>query len=131
VRTDSTQSRSAALIASLSVAVPVETERISAPSSRMRTTLRCWRRVSSSPMNTTHSCPSSAATVAVATPCWPAPVSAITLGLPMRLVSNCWPRALLSLCAPVWRRSSRFSQSWTPSSADRRLANVTGVGRPA
>ena len=29
--------------------------------------------------------PKRAATVAVATPCWPAPVSAITRGLPMRL----------------------------------------------
>ena len=47
---DSTQSRSASLMASLRVAVPVATGRTSVPSSRMRTTLRCWRRVSSSPM---------------------------------------------------------------------------------
>jgi len=46
--------------------------------------------------------------VAVATPCWPAPVSAITRGLPMRRASIAWPIVLLTLCAPVWFRSSRF-----------------------
>ena len=46
--------------------------------------------------------------MAVATPCWPAPVSAITRGLPIRLARSAWPRALLILWAPVWRRSSRF-----------------------
>ena len=37
--------------------------------------------MSRAPMYTTHGRPSSAATVAVATPCWPAPVSAIRRGL--------------------------------------------------
>ena len=46
--------------------------------------------------------------VAVATPCWPAPVSAITRVLPRRRVRSAWPRALLILWAPVWARSSRF-----------------------
>jgi hypothetical protein len=46
--------------------------------------------------------------VAVATPCWPAPVSAMMRGLPMRLASMAWPMVLLILCAPVWFRSSRF-----------------------
>ena len=41
------------------------------------------------------------ATVAVATPCWPAPVSAMTRGLPMRLASMAWPMVLLILWAPV------------------------------
>ena len=52
--------------------------------------------------------PSSAHAVAVATPCWPAPVSAITRRLPIRLASSAWPSALLILCAPVWSRSSRL-----------------------
>ena len=46
--------------------------------------------------------------VAVATPCWPAPVSAITRVLPSRRVSSAWPSTLLILCAPVWARSSRL-----------------------
>jgi hypothetical protein len=46
-----------------------------------------------------------------ATPCWPAPVSAITRRLPIRRASSAWPSALLILCEPVWLRSSRFSQS--------------------
>ena len=46
--------------------------------------------------------------MAVATPCWPAPVSAITRGLPIRWARSAWPSALLILWAPVWSRSSRF-----------------------
>ena len=41
------------------------------------------------------------ATVAAATPCCPAPVSAITRGLAMRRASSAWPMQLLILCAPV------------------------------
>ena len=37
----------------------------------------------------------------VATPCWPAPVSAMTLFLPIRLQSKACPKELLILCAPV------------------------------
>ena len=44
----------------------------------MRKTFSIWRSVSTSPMKTVHSRPSRAAAVAVATPCWPAPVSAMT-----------------------------------------------------
>jgi hypothetical protein len=44
----------------------------------------------------------------VATPCCPAPVSAMMRSLPMRLHSMAWPSALLILCAPVWLRSSRL-----------------------
>ena len=54
------------------------------------------------------------ATVAVATPCWPAPVSAITRGLPMRRASSACPMQLLILCEPVWLSSSRFSQILAP-----------------
>ena len=46
--------------------------------------------------------------VAVATPCWPAPVSAMMRVLPMRFASRIWPMQLLILCAPVWFSSSRF-----------------------
>jgi len=49
-----------------------------------------------------------AATVAVATPCWPAPVSAMMRRLPMRLASSAWPMVLFTLWAPVWLRSSRL-----------------------
>ena len=47
-------------------------------------------------------------TVAVATPCWPAPVSAMIRVLPMRIASRIWPMQLLILCAPVWFSSSRL-----------------------
>ncbi len=47
----------------------------------------------------------------MATPCWPAPVSAMTRVLPSRRVSRAWPSALLILCAPVCARSSRFRYS--------------------
>ena len=49
-----------------------------------------------------------AQTVAVATPCWPAPVSAMMRVLPMRLASRIWPRQLLILWLPVWLSSSRL-----------------------
>src|SRR6478609_9493771 len=61
-----------------------------------------------------HCMPSSAAAVAVATPCWPAPVSAMTLVLPIRLVSSAWASTLLILCDPVWLRSSRLRMTRAP-----------------
>ena len=48
--------------------------------------------------------------VAVATPCCPAPVSAMMRFLPMRLASRACPTALLILCEPVCASSSRFNQ---------------------
>ncbi len=60
-------------------------------------------------MYTTHSRPKRAQTVAVATPCWPAPVSAMMRRLPIRRASSAWPIVLLILWAPVWFRSSRLS----------------------
>ncbi len=75
--------------------------------------------------------PKRAATVADATPCWPAPVSAMMRFLPMRLASNAWPMVLLILCAPVWLRSSRFNQICAPPQCcDSRFAWYTGLGRP-
>ncbi len=59
-------------------------------------------------VSTTHSNPKRAHTVAVATPCCPAPVSAMIRFFPMRRASNACPRQLLILCAPVCSRSSRF-----------------------
>ena len=53
--------------------------------------------------------------MAVATPCWPAPVSATSRLLPMRRASSAWPSTLLILCEPVWLRSSRLSSSRSPS----------------
>jgi hypothetical protein len=130
LRTLVTQSRIASLIASFSVREPEATGRTSAPSSRMRRTLGAWRAMSSVPMYTTHSSPRSAQTVAVATPCWPAPVSATTRVLPMRFTSSAWPSALLILWAPVWQRSSRFSHTRQPSASESRPAKVRGVGLP-
>src|SRR5665648_456334 len=46
--------------------------------------------------------------VAAATPCWPAPVSAVTRVFPIFLAIKTCPNTLLSLCVPVWLRSSRF-----------------------
>ena len=69
MRTLVTQSRNASLTASLSVELPLVTGCTVAPSSFMRNALSDWRRTSSAPMNTSHCRPSSAVTVAVATPC--------------------------------------------------------------
>ncbi len=107
-RTCVTQPRIASFIASFSVRDPLSTTSTFAPSSFMRKTLSDWRRTSSAPMNTVHSMPSIAHTVAVATPCWPAPVSAKIFVLPMRFASSPWAIALLILCAPVCARSSRL-----------------------
>jgi hypothetical protein len=103
-----TQSRRASLTASFKVLSPAVTGTTRAPRSSMRKTFRAWRRMSSSPMKTSHSRPKRAATVAVATPCCPAPVSAITRLFPARMASRAWPRVLLILCEPVWFKSSRL-----------------------
>ena len=130
VSTVATHSRMASFTASLSVRLPDVTVRTSAPSSSMRKTLSSWRCVSTSPMKTVHSRPKSAAAVADATPCWPAPVSAIMRDLPIRLVRSACPTTLLSLCEPVCARSSRLRSTRTPRRSDSRAHSVTGVGRP-
>ena len=98
----------------------------------MRNTFSACRSTSTAPMYTLHSIPSSAAAVALATPCWPAPVSATRRVLPIRLASSAWPSTLLILCEPVWLRSSRLSSRRMPSCSlrlahsvsDRRTAGV-------
>ena len=65
----------------------------------------------------TQGSPNRAATVAVATPCCPAPVSAMIRVLPMRRASRIWPMQLLILCAPVWLSSSRLNHTCPPPSA--------------
>ena len=122
------QSRIAALVASFSVRVPVSTGSTDAPRSRIRSTFGACRRMSSEPMYTTHSSPNRAHAVAVATPCWPAPVSAMIRRLPSRRARTTWPRALLILWAPVWFRSSRLRYSRLPGA--NRSARVMGDGRP-
>ena len=77
---------------------------------------RAWRSMSTAPMYTMHSRPSRAQAVAVATPCCPAPVSAMMRFLPRCLASSAWPSELLILCAPVWASSSRLNQSCAPPS---------------
>src|SRR5215469_2060227 len=75
--------------------------------------------------------PSSAPAVAAATPCWPAPVSAMMRRAPMRLAKSACPIALLILCAPVWLVSSRLSAIVAPPIARVRFSQVvSGVGRP-
>jgi hypothetical protein len=88
VRTLVTQSRSASFMESLSVREPDSTEMTFAPSMRMRPTLGACRATSTAPMYTSHGNPIIAAAVAVATPCWPAPVSAMMRCLPSFLASN-------------------------------------------
>ena len=118
-------------MASFRVALPELTGTTSAPRSRIRKTLRACRSTSTAPMKTLHCKPKRAAAVAVATPCWPAPVSAITADLPMSRVRSAWPSTLLILWEPVWVRSSRLSSTRTPSRTESRWHSVTGVGRPA
>ncbi len=118
-------------MASLSVRLPLVTGTTSAPNSRMRKTFSSWRAMSTSPMYTTHCSPSSAQAVAVATPCWPAPVSAMMRCLPIRFAISACPMALLILWAPVWLRSSRLRKSLNPPhSCANFFASVSGVGRP-
>ena len=74
----------------------------------MRNTLGFWRSTSVAPMKISHGRPKRAHTVATATPCWPAPVSAMMRVLPMRRASRIWPRQLLILWLPVWLSSSRL-----------------------
>ncbi len=78
----------ASFTASFKVRLPDVTGRTSAPSNSIRKTLSSCRLVSTSPMNTVHSRPNSAAAVADATPCCPAPVSAMMRVLPMRRVEK-------------------------------------------
>ena len=107
------------------------TETTFVPSRRMRTTLGCCLATSIAPMWISQSRPTIAAAVARATPCWPAPVSAIRLRLPMRLASSASPIVWLILWAPVWFRSSRLSTIRAPpSSSERRSSGVRGEGRP-
>src|SRR5579875_626966 len=116
-------SHSASFSASLSVCEPDLTGTTSAPSSFIRYTLIFWRSMSTAPMYTTHFMPKRAHTVAVATPCWPAPVSAMIRRLPIARATSACPTVLLILCAPVWFRSSRFSRICAPPTCcDRRLA---------
>ena len=68
--------------------------------------------------------------MAVATPCWPAPVSAMTVVLPIRLASSTWPRTLLILWEPVWLRSSRLNQTFAPTASENRGPKYSGEGRP-
>jgi len=45
--------------------------------------------------------------------------------LPRRRASRIWPMQLLTLCAPVWLRSSRLNQIWAPPSwSDQRFDEV-------
>ena len=125
-----TQSRSASSTAARNVLSPLVTGTTVAPSSFMRPTFGAWRSMSTDPMYTVQGMPSRAQAAADATPCWPAPVSAITRFAPSFFASSTWPMELLILCAPVCARSSRFSQTSAPHRFDSVRAYVSGVGRP-
>ena len=86
--------------------------------------------MSTAPMYTVHGNPMRAQAAALATPCWPAPVSATTRFAPRRLASIAWPSALLILCAPVCARSSRLSHTSAPQAFESLGACVSAVGRP-
>ena len=131
VSTVATQSRSASLTASFSVRLPLShgldlgAEQAHAEHVE-RLALRRRRR----PCTPCTPARSARRRSRVATPCWPAPVSATSRVLPIRLASSAWPRTLLILCEPVWLRSSRLSSSRRPSSR----AEVVALGedrRPA
>ena len=102
------QSRIASLVASLRVLLPLLAGMTVAPNIFIRATLGAWRLISTSPIKTMHSKFIKAQTVAVATPCCPAPVSAMMRFLPKCLASKICPMVLFILCAPVWHKSSRF-----------------------
>ena len=82
-------------------------------------------------MYTVHSIPKSAAAMAEAVPCIPAPVSAMMRFAPMRLARSICPMQLLILCAPLWFRSSRFRKSRPPPRSFEMLRHsVRAEGRP-
>ena len=118
-------------MAARSVRSPLVTGTTVAPIRRMRPTLGDWRAMSTSPMYTTQGRPTRAQAAAVATPCWPAPVSAMMRVAPMRLASSAWPSALLILCAPVCARSSRLNHTSAPQRLERLRIGESAVGRPA
>src|ERR1700722_15985604 len=126
----STQARSASSMAARSVLSPPVPGTTVAPNNFMRSTLGACRSTSTAPMYTTQGMPSLAAAAALATPCCPAPVSAMMRLAPSRLASSVWPTALLILCAPVCARSSRFSHTCAPHRLLKAGAGDSAVGRP-
>ena len=120
----------ASLVASFRVLLPLIAGITFAPSIFILATLGAWRWISFSPIYTIHSIPFNAQTVAVATPCCPAPVSAMMRVLPNLRANKIWPTVLLILCAPVWQRSSRFKYNCVFSSLPKRSDKKRGVGLP-
>ena len=131
VRTLVTQSRIASLIASFSVRLPrVDAAHLGAEQAHAEHVERLPLHVLGAHVDDALEAEQRAA-VAVATPCWPAPVSATMRVLPMRTASSAWPSALLILCAPVWQRSSRLRKTRAPQPLARAgAASESGVGRP-
>jgi hypothetical protein len=117
-------------MAARSVWSPLVTGTTVVPNNFMRPTFGACRSMSTEPMYTVHGRPTRAQAAAVATPCWPAPVSATMRFTPRRLASSACPSALLILCAPVCARSSRFSHTSAPQAFDNVFACVSAVGRP-
>mmetsp|Transcript_6582 Transcript_6582/g.15701 ORF Transcript_6582/g.15701 Transcript_6582/m.15701 type:complete len:275 (-) Transcript_6582:587-1411(-) len=126
-----TQSRMASLMASFKVCDPLFTATTLAPNIFILNTFSFCLSTSTAPMYTMHSIPNSAQAVAVATPCWPAPVSAMMRLFPIFLAKRACPTALLILWAPVWANSSRLNQIWAPPIFSESLfAWYNGVGPP-
>ena len=128
-----TQSRIASFMASLSVRLPDCTGVTLAPS-RLHARARSapGARTSSAPMNTSHCELEQRRTR------WRWRRRAgrrrsrrSRAACPCACASRTWPSALFILCAPVWHRSSRLSQTENADRrSDRRSAKYSGVGRP-
>lgn len=87
--------------ASLRVCVPIVTGTTFAPKIFILLTFGASRSMSIAPMWISHSSPTTAAAVASATPCCPAPVSAKSFVLPIFFARIASPMQWLILCAPV------------------------------
>ena len=122
VSTLATQSRRASLTASLSVRLPEVTGSDLGAEQPHPEDVESWRSVSISPMYTTHSRPNSAAAVAVATPCWPAPVSATRRGLPISHREQALAEDVVDLVGAGVGEVLTLEQSRTPSSS--RVARI-------
>ena len=125
-----TQSRSASSTAARSVWSPLVTGTTVAPSSFMRPTFGAWRSMSTEPIYTVQGMPSRAQAAADATPCWPAPVSAMTRFAPSFFASSTCPIGVVDLVragvreifalqphfrAPALRQRARVRQRRRPA----------------
>ena len=115
-------------MASFSVPEPEVTGRISAPSNFMRNTFGFWRPYRGAHENRAGQAKRAAA-VATATPCCPAPVSAMMRVLPMRRASKFVPDNYLS-CAIRCGSPHVQINLCTAKMLGQPLGEISGLGRP-